>query len=361
MLYVDLNGFKQVNDSHGHALGDQAIAETAARMRAVLRRHEMAGRIGGDEFAVVVKFDSPADLEAVAQRLIEAIAEPMTFGGVRVRLNASIGIATFPEHAGSADELLSRADSAMYVAKRGNGPHYAFYDPQNKPRLPSAPPVHEAAPPFVFCFQPIVDARTGRIVAAEALIRWFDPLRGLVLPTALNEGGSMPRHIDRSVVDTLTRGEYAQTLRALPIHVNVSEADDELLAASSGDAVIALEIPESLVANEADRYAEFIRNARKSGVRVGLSDFGGAGLPLRFLADLPIDFVKIGKMSAVTARAAIAQAHHFGWTVIAENVEEETQRDWLVSAGVDAVQGYQICSPLTHRDFTNWLRYRMLK
>lgn len=384
VLYVDLNGFKQVNDSHGHTLGDRALAEAARRMRAVLRRHEMAGRIGGDEFAVLVDFDDVSDLERVAERLLEAICEPIEMGTTRLALSASVGIAIFPQHGTTAEDLLAHADSAMYSAKRGSGAQYAFYDSRVMTRTPAQPaapprPAAEApaplaepavapaaaaapdSPPFVFCFQPIVDARTSRIVAAEALIRWFDPVRGLVLPGALNESGALPKNIDRIVAETLGTGEYRQTSRIVPIHVNISEADETLLASLPADAGIALEIPEALVAEDGDRCLEFMQQARKRGLRAGLSDFGGSGLPLRFVASLPIDFVKIANMPAAAARAAIQQAHHFGWTVIAENVEDETQRDWLVSAGVDALQGYQICSPLTHNDFANWLKYRMAK
>lgn len=362
VLYVDLNGFKQVNDSHGHALGDEAIAEAARRMRAVLRRHEVAGRIGGDEFAVLVDFDDVSDLEAVANRLMSAISEPMSLGGVRVSLSASVGIATFPQHGSSAEELLAHADNAMYAAKRGNGPHYAFYDSHSMSRaVPAVVAPPQASPPFVFCFQPIVDARTGRIISAEALIRWFDPVRGLVLPGALNDTGVMPKFIDRTVLEALANAEYREITRAVPVHVNVCEADDELLSHLPAEGGIALEIPEALVAADPGRFAEFIQAVRKRGLRAGLSDFGGAGLPLRFLANLPIDFIKIGKMSAVAARAAIQQAHHFGWTVIAESVEDDGQRDRLVSAGADALQGYHICSPLTHRDFANWLQYRTVK
>jgi EAL domain-containing protein (putative c-di-GMP-specific phosphodiesterase class I) len=131
---------------------------------------------------------------------------------------------------------------------------------------------------------------------------------------------------------------------------------------------IAIEIPETLVAEDPERYARFIAHIRERGCSVGISNFGSAGLGLRFLAELHLDFIKIGpalipgKMfgsgSSAAAKAAIKQAHHFGWTVIAENVEDESQREWLVAAGVDALQGYYICSPLTQSDFANWLRYR---
>jgi diguanylate cyclase (GGDEF)-like protein len=389
ILYVDLDGFKAVNDSHGHAFGDKAIAEAASRMRSALRRHEIAGRIGGDEFAVLVSFNEDAELEAIARRLLDAIAAPMTFDGVEVSITASVGIAVFPEDGTSAQDLLAHADAAMYIAKR-TGSAYAFYESTvpEKRRPEAAPIPAEPAPiparerqqtladtesPFILCFQPIVDSRTSRIVAAEALIRWLHPTRGLLLPDSStdNDGkSSVPSHIDRQVLEAVLGSEnYRELARALPIHVNVSEATENLLSSyTSAQANVAIEIPEPLVAEDPERYAKFIAQIRERGFSVGLSNFGYTGLALRLLADLHLDFVKIGPRlipgktfgcgSAAAAKAAIKQAHHFGWTVIAENVEDESQREWLVGAGVDALQGYYICSPLTQRDFGNWLRYR---
>ncbi len=391
VLYVDLDGFKGINDSYGHAFGDRAITQAASRMRSALRRHEIAGRIGGDEFAVLVTFNENSELGAIAQRLLEAITVPMAHDGIEVRITASVGIAIFPDDGTSAEELLAHADAAMYIAKRRKGGGFAFYDgkgdlptphvrapqellPQVEP--PHAPPralEPQSERPFILCFQPIVDSRTARILAAEALLRWLDPAHGVVLPVpSPRDGGrsGLPGSVDYAVMEALlTSDKYRETARTIPIHVNVSEANEDLLAAySSTQAHIAVEIPETLVAEDPDRYAKFIAQIRERGFSVGLTNFGYAGLALRYLADLPLDFVKIGpKMipsktfgsgSAAAARAAIKQAHHFGWSVIAENVEDESQREWLVGAGVDALQGYFICSPLTQRDFANWLHYR---
>ncbi len=382
ILYVDLDGFKAINDSYGHAFGDKAIAEAATRMRSALRRHEIAGRIGGDEFAVLVNFTDHSELEAIAQRLLQAVAAPMVFDEVEIRLSASVGIAMFPDDGSSAEDLLSHADSAMYIAKR-NGSGFAFfehgkaeaaafpaYQPQPVPEPPRAP---ETEHPFILCFQPIVDSRTGRIIAAEALLRWLHPTHGVLLPDEpSDEDGkpAVPAKFDRAVLEALAVSEkYRETARSIPVHMNLSEADEALLAEySPARANLAVEIPETLIAEQPDRYARFITQVRENGFSVGISNFGVTGLALRLLAELHIDFVKIGPKlipgktfgigSAAAAKAAIKQAHHFGWSVIAENVEDESQREWLVGAGVDGLQGYYICSPLTQRDFANWLRYR---
>jgi diguanylate cyclase (GGDEF)-like protein len=411
VLYIDLDGFKTINDSYGHAFGDKTLSEAASRMRSALRRHEIAGRIGGDEFAVLVNFNDEAEIEAIAQRLLSKIAGTMTFDGVEVRLRASLGIAMFPRDGTSAEELLAHADAAMYMAKRGKGSGYAFYESGRYEEQPTAPvtvivepgfqleeqgpavevrveerveeraaeePVAEAEAfegelSFILCFQPIVDARTSRPIAAEALIRWLHPTYGLLPPSRhAGNGGSegVPEDTDRAVMDALLDSEkYRDTYRSLPIHVNISEASEELLSThASVKANIAIEIDESLVTQYPDRYADFIKRVRERGFGVGLSSFGSVGLPLPFLAELPLDFVKIGPKlipgkvfgagSSAAAKAAIKQAHHFGWPVIAENVEDDAQREWLLSAGADALQGYYVCSPLTQRDFSNWLRYR---
>ncbi len=304
ILYVDLDGFKAINDSYGHAIGDRAIAEAASRMRSALRRHEIAGRIGGDEFAVLVNFTEGAELDAIAQRLLEAIATPMNHGGKEVRLSASVGIAVFPDDGTTAEDLLAHADAAMYIAKRRSGAGYAFYESAKYEPMPMQRPEPErisaaADRPFILCFQPIVDSRTGRIIAAEALIRWLHPTHGLLLPDSSAENGgrsSVPAHVDRAVVEALFNGEkYRETARAIPVHVNVTEAAENLFADySTSQANVAIEIPEMLVAEDPQRYSAFIAQIRERGFSVGLSSFGNAGLALRLLAELPLDFVKIG-------------------------------------------------------------------
>jgi EAL domain-containing protein (putative c-di-GMP-specific phosphodiesterase class I) len=179
----------------------------------------------------------------------------------------------------------------------------------------------------------------------------------------------VPAHIDRAVIELLGSDTHHDTAHSLPIHVNVSAATDDLLSANlSRNAIIAVEVPETLVAEDPERYAEFITRLRERGFSVGLTNFGYAALALRYVADLPLDFVKIGPKlipgktfgtgSPSATKAAIKQAHLFGWSVIAENVEDEAQREFLLAAGADALQGYYICSPLTQRDFANWIRYR---
>lgn len=361
VVYIDLNRFKAINDSHGHGIGDKAIAETARRIGSALRRHELAGRMGGDEFAAVVAFQDEMELELVANRLLDALSMPMTVDGLDLEVGASIGIALFPDDATSASELLAHADSAMYEAKRSPTSAFAFFTPATRTaHLPEARR-------FILCFQPIADARSGRIVAAEALLRWVDRDRGLLSPASF---GLTPE-IDRAVVESLFKTErYHEITDHLPIHVNITRRTDELLSRSgphSGG--ILVEIPEAFVAEDPNEYFALMEKLRATGYRVGLSGFGSRGLPFSVLGRLKVDFVKLSTdltspaalstmHSANAVKAAIEYAHSFGWSVIAENVEEERQKDWLLTSGVDALQGYYICTPLIETDFARWIRYR---
>lgn len=373
MFYVDLDGFKALNDNRGHSFGDAVLARVAERMRAVLRRHEIAGRIGGDEFAIIISsFRSRTELQEIAKRLLAAISEPLVHEGVEERLSASIGIALYPRDAQSAEDLLGHADSAMYQAKRRPGSGYAFYGVANDAgRLTIAPPAASGSTgleqQLMLCFQPIVSVGTGKIVAAEALLRWLHPSFGMLLPGAFLDILKRDRHMgraDRWVVDTIAAkaAEFKMPYGHLDIHVNVSEPDESVLRAVHDVALpISIEVTEDVIATDPQRYLRFFEAARERGFKVGLANFGAGGLSLRDVAELPLNFVKIGRglsSSIPGTRAAVEQAHCLGWSVIAQDVESERERERLSAQGVDAVQGYCVGGPLAASDFVNWLRYK---
>jgi len=379
LFYVDLDGFKEVNDTYGHAFGDIALAQTAQRMRGVLRKHEMAGRIGGDEFALLItSFAGEQQLVQIVRRVLSALREPILHEGSKASVRASVGIAIYPRDGKNAEELLAHADSAMYQAKRQGAEGYAFYGtvPEKNghvqhlfaAQLANTPIARE----FFLCYQPIVDARTERPIGAEALIRWLHPGMGLLSPHAFLDASRDQRvlsRIEEFVVTTaLEKHTKLRRLRQpIAIHVNISEPNEDLLAISHdarGD--IHIEIAEQSVAADEKTYTHFIEACRARGFRVGLSHFGCGGLSLQTLARLPLDFVKVGRgiipdalqgQNIFSSIAVIETANRLGWSVIAENVEEAWQQEWLVSHGVSALQGYHICSPLTESDFDNWLQF----
>jgi diguanylate cyclase (GGDEF)-like protein len=364
LCYIDLDGFKQINDTHGHGFGDRVLVEAARRMRAVLRKHEIPGRIGGDEFALVIpSFHNDAELAAIARRIQNAVSAPMENIGITASVKASIGIAIFPRDGKTPDELLVHADAAMYQAKRG-GNGYAFYAPQPE-RVKSIFPVQLANADmereFLLCYQPIVHARTGKAIAVEAFLRWHHPGMGLIAPRALLDQAQqqqcMPR-VDRWVLGSAaaTAAKLHKGDGRLVIHVNVSEADAAILPALDKDAErISIEVTEDAVAADPTRYKTFFAACRERGLSIGLSNFGFGGLSLGVLTQLPLDYVKLADFSSP---GLIETAHHFGWMAIAQNVESEWQRKYLLAQGIDALQGYLISAPLMQSDLQSWLHYQ---
>ena len=378
VLYVDLDDFKIVNDTHGHAFGDFVLSEVARRMRAGLRKHEIAGRMGGDEFSIIVKdVQSEAELAALARRIIRDLSQPITVAGVRLELSGSIGIAVYPADGREPAVLMRSADEAMYRAKKRGGKDFEFFS-QGEQAPPDDFSIRLSAPQiereFMLCYQPIVDIRSDQVIAAEALLRWLHPDLGLLLPSSFLKAALEHRalgHLEHWAINTITgkAHPFAALHRNFAAHVNVSAPDPELIEMASRSATIsiALELRESDVAGNFPQWFDFATRCKQSGIRVGLADFGCAGLSLRQLSELPIDFVKIpaktlletvGSRPAMHPRTLVEQAHRMRCTVIAEALHDLTAREWLAAQGVDAIQGFAVSSPLTDMDFTNWLQSR---
>jgi diguanylate cyclase (GGDEF)-like protein len=368
VMYIDLDGFKQLNDTYGHGVGDAALQQAAARMRSVLRKHEAAGRVGGDEFALLVtSYADQEQLGQIARRILAALRDPVGTSEAKVRLSASIGIAIYPQHGETPEELIEHADQAMYHAKRRSGDGFTIYgapdDGSQSVRhlitahLASAVLERE----FFLCYQPIVYARTGAPLAAEGLLRWLHPTMGMLAPQRFlkeSHDSDVLRRLERWVLASAL--EKQSRLRAvgrrLMMHVNISEPNLDLLDLTHESLPdVRLEIAENAIAANEKRFVRFIKAARDRGLRVGLSHFGTGRLSLAVLADLPLEFVKV---TPDVSAPVVETAHRFGWMVIAENVEEMRQRESLITLGVDALQGYYVCSPLAESDFDNWLQYR---
>jgi predicted signal transduction protein with EAL and GGDEF domain len=333
----------------------------------VLRKHELAGRVGGDEFALLVRqFADDEQLGHVAKRILAALREPISAGGTKAKISASIGIAVYPAHGTTPEQLLQRADEAMYQAKRRTGDGFAMYgatapsaDIENIITAQLAGAVMERE--FFLCYQPIVYARTGRPLAAEALLRWLHPGMGMLSPNKF-----LDESRDAQVLHKVESWVLASALekqlrlravgRRLTMHINVSEPNPDLLEiAHESLPDLRLEISESAVAADEKRFVRFINAARDRGLRTGISNFGSGRLSLSVLADLPLEFVKV---TPDVKLPVVETAHQFGWMVIGENVEDMRQRETLITLGVDALQGYFVCSPLAESDFDNWLEYQ---
>lgn len=389
LFFLDIDGFKHVNDTFGHSSGDAVLVEIARRMRETLRQNEFIGRMGGDEFAVLFpSFEQEDDLIEVAQRLVAAVEQPLKLQHLPERLSASIGIAIYPNDAATREELLAHADAAMYRAKTQPELRYCWYNGALESELVAR---HELQTrlhhrnlerEFLLCYQPIVDAAQGGLIAVEALLRWLHPSQGLLSPKSfleLAQANRLTSVIDSWVIaEAFTQSRrWASGNRRLRVHINIArptwsvlDAVSECIAQGDVDpSFLCVEMGEAAVAVDWELAMAIAGGLRERGVRVGLDGFGSSGLALKRLGSLPIDFVKLDReltgalfgseRATVLLDAVISLAKAFGWEVIAEGVESEKQRSWLASRAVDAVQGYGVAHPMTAIDFNNWLEHRL--
>ncbi len=388
VLFLDVDGFKGVNDSIGHRGGDVVLAEVAHRLRGTLRREEYIGRLGGDEFAIVVPHvEDRAQIEAMADRIGAVLSYPFVVEEARFSLSASIGAAVYPENAQSRDELLACADAAMYAAKNDGGSRVRFPDPPRaafsdaRAITASDEPARDIG--YLLCYQPICDVATGLVTSAEALVRRIHPLHGLLAP---ERGWSIASDTEgRRALDRWVLREAATQARAwrragfaLRLDVNLAAYDrreiDALLAdASLAEDVLRLRIElgtDFVAAGGETSLAPFVHACAADGFAFALDGFAGAFATLPTLASVPISAVKLegalarGAILDRTTRAivegTIVVARSLGWTVIAKGVETAAEQEVLVGLGCDGIQGYHVAHPMTAADFTTWLRARQV-
>jgi diguanylate cyclase (GGDEF)-like protein len=388
VLFLDIDGFKGVNDTVGHRGGDTVLAEVAERLRGTLRREEYIGRLGGDEFAIVMpRIASRTEIESIAQRVAAVLTFPFGVDDYRFSLSASIGVAIYPDDASSRDDLLACADAAMYAAKDDGGSRVRFRDAaagfgSGAQQAPQAMTGDQRDGTYLLCYQPILDLATGRVSSAEALIRRVHPLHGLLAPErgwsiAADEAGR--RALDRWVLREASAQARSFAAAGIPIRIDVNLAAFDLREI---DAL--LEDPESAEdarrlrvelateqfhdAEHAAKILGFVQHCAQHGIGLCLDGFDGGLGTLSSLASLPIDAIKLerqlieGVGSSRTSRAvvegSIIVAKSLGWSVIAKGVENGTQQDTLTALGCDAVQGFFIAHPMTAVDLGTWLRDR---
>jgi len=389
LLLVDLDRFKEVNDTLGHEQGDQLLIEVAHRLREVLRRSDLLARLGGDEFAVLATLPHRGAVGEVATRVHAALARPFDIAGVAVELGASIGIALQPDHGDDVSTLLRRADVAMYQAKRA-GTGIETYDPERDPysaeRLTLLGELRHGIDndQLVLHFQPKVALDTGRVIGVEALVRWQHPERGLLGPgdfLGVAERTGMIADVTRWVLDAAVRQCAAWRERGteLPVAINLAAAN--IVDITLPDAVestlrrwnvpgelLECEISEDTVMGDPRRATEVLERLRALGVRLSLDDFGTGHSSLSYLKSLPLDEVKIDQSfvtgmavdpsDAAIVRSTIDLARHLGLDVVAEGVETEDVLEVLVSLDCDVAQGFLLSRPLPADQLDGWLAAR---
>ncbi|WPB58551.1 EAL domain-containing protein [Xylophilus sp. GOD-11R] len=376
VLFLDLDRFKNINDSMGHQFGDRVLVKVAERVKACLRPSDTLCRMGGDEFVVHLHDADALSAEGVAQRVLQSLALPFLLEDMRFSVSASIGISLYPQDGNSLDDLVRHADTAMFrVKERGRG-SYRFYAPEMnvdlRARMSLEHAMREALARrrFVLHYQPQLHLRSGAMVGVEALIRWVDEERGNVVPSAfipLAEESGFIVQIGAWVLEEAVRqaAVWQQAGTAVVVSINVSplqfrQADfvdrvaSAIRVAGVSPELIELELTESILVQEADEALQRLHELVKVGVRLAIDDFGTGYSSLAYLKKFPIHRVKIDQSfvrelpndssdhAIVTAMLAMARALRFD--TVAEGVETEAQRDCLLDLGCAHFQGF-LCAP----------------
>jgi diguanylate cyclase (GGDEF)-like protein/PAS domain S-box-containing protein len=387
LLLMDLDRFKEVNDTFGHQFGDMLLKQIAVRLRGLLQSSDTLARLGGDEFGIILTRASDAgDIAAVARRILDALQQPFAIEGHLLEVNASIGIALYPTHGTDARTLLRRADVAMYTAKETNV-GYCFHNQEHESRTPEQLALtvemrkameHDE---FELYYQPKLHLTTGLMTRAEVLIRWNHPKRGLLAPAAfipVAERTGLIKSMTDWIIDRMLRQCRQWHDSGVPVHVAVNisakSLQEQTLPAKIQAALdkwridprfLKVEITESSIMADPAHALAITSLLQSMGVRLSLDDFGTGYSSLTNLRQLPIDELKIDKsfvmgMSASDADATIVRtmvdlAHSLGKQVCAEGVEDEETWRRLGEMGCDLAQGYWISKPKPAAEFLQWL------
>jgi diguanylate cyclase (GGDEF)-like protein len=392
VMIMDLDHFKEINDTLGHHYGDLLLQEIGPRLSGVLRPGDLMARLGGDEFGVVLPelADDHVAIR-VAERLMEEMEQPVVVEGVALDVSASIGIAAFPMHSQDVETLLRRADVAMYAAKDSGG-GYEVYSPALDKHSPSRLTLIGQVRPaidndeFMLHYQPKARLSDGRVVGVEALIRWNHPERGLVPPDEfipLVERTVLLRPLTQYVLNEALRQWHVWSRAGMQLEMAVNLSPRSLLDPQLPDLVaellerwevpprfLTLELTESFVMSDSGRSLGVLAGLSEVGVMLSIDDFGTGYSSLSYLKRLPIGEIKIDRSfvmnmdenanDAMIVRATTELGRNLGLRVVAEGVETRSAWDQLVAMRCDIAQGYYLSRPIPAQDITRWMALRDL-
>jgi diguanylate cyclase (GGDEF)-like protein/PAS domain S-box-containing protein len=386
VLMIDLNHFKEINDTLGHHIGDMVLKEVGARLQASIRQSDTVARMGGDEFLILLAIDDPAYCDKVARKIHQAMDRPVEVDGYSLDVSMSIGIALYPEHGKTTGTLIQKADIAMFAAKQANTEYFIYHhahDMHSTTQLELAGELRRAIEndDMVLHYQPKIDLASHRCAGFEVLVRWQHPVRGLARPDSFIDIAERTGHIKaltRWVIRKALQNavELRQQGHNYDMAINISGryfqdshfVDDisHLLEETGADPnMLVLELTESVLMSDIERTTETLQQIHQLGIRLSIDDFGTGYSSLEYLKRFPVAELKIDKSfvmhmlhdenDAVIVRSTIGLAHNLGMKVTAEGVENANIYDLLAGQACDFCQGYYISEPLPYDDLAGFL------
>lgn len=390
LLFIDLDHFKDVNDSLGHPIGDQLLVKTAKRINRCVRGSDTVARMGGDEFTVILRdLEQTIDAEKVAEQITSELAAPYSIKGETIYASASIGITFCPDDASDVDQLISNADQAMYASKTSGRNCISYFtrslqdSAQKRLTLITDMRMAVQKQQFELYFQPIIDLHSGQLTKAEALIRWNHPAHGLISPAEFiplaEETGlivGIGDWVFRKAVATakrwcnLTENGLQVSINMSPVQfqskaLNIDDWLDYMQILGLEEKYLSIEITEGLLLNASTDVKDKLLRFRDAGIQVSIDDFGVGYSALSYLKRFDIDYLKIDQSfirnleteqnDLVLSEAIVVMAHKLGLKVTAEGVETEEQRQLLLDIGCDNAQGYLFSRPLPASAFESYL------
>jgi diguanylate cyclase (GGDEF)-like protein len=387
VMLMDLDRFKEVNDTLGHHYGDMLLKEVGPRLEGLLRDSDGVARLGGDEFAMLlVNVSAPGSVH-VAGKVRDELQQPFEINDLKLHVDASVGIALYPQHGRDVDTLLQRADVAMYMAKAGGSgvEVYAANRDSNTPgRLALAAELRDAinTDELTLHYQPKVHLRSGRVDGVEALVRWKHPMRGMIapgdfVPIAENTGliARLTRNVIRTALQQIKAWQYEGLNLTVAVNLSVrnlldpelpGEVEELLNVHGVSPANLEIEITESSMMAEPEKAHRVLEQLAATGIKIAIDDFGTGHSSLAYLKRLPVHTLKIDKSfvmnmatdenDSVIVQSTIDLAHNLGLEVVAEGVESEEVKDRLRSLGCDVAQGYWHGRPVSAEELTYSLK-----
>lgn len=388
VIFLDLDRFKEVNDTQGHDQGDKLLLQAGQRLMTCLDNRDLVARLGGDEFVLMLSDAHASYVEALAQRVLDTLSQPFQLDDTYAYVSASLGIAIFPDDAGNKEDLMKRVDQAMYASKKKGGNCFTYFTPRMQEhaefRMGLSHDLRQALgkEEFFLEYQPVVDLQTNMVVKAEALLRWKHPTKGLIPPMdfiGIAEDNLLIVPIGEWVFNSAIAQcrQWRQTLHPMfQVAVNKSpvqfaaehrKKEDWLFEMAKNHQegnMLVVEITERLLLDGSSQVSERLAQYQQAGVQVALDDFGTGYSALSYLKKFPIDFVKIDRsfvrelgtssQDAALCRAIIVMAHSLGMQVVAEGIENQRQLLMLQEMGCDFGQGYYFSPPLRPEAFALW-------